>query len=277
MNQVPLKIVGVDNFKIKKMKTIIGLFLIISLACQNKAKTTNQQITNLETKESINQKIEVIKSIAINEIDTLKLVVGQIDYATCKAFIFVKDQQFVSKSMYLDAEVFEQFKKMQADAKKEGISLKIISGVRSFEDQKRIWERKWLDRKNIKDEKNRALDILKYSSMPMTSRHHWGTDIDINSLDNNYFNKGEGLKTYNWLTKNANLYGFHQVYTNKKETKRSGYEEEKWHWSYLPKAKKYLDFYNKNLTNADIKGFLGSEQAKKIAVILYYVNGITNK
>ncbi|NJK84501.1 MAG: M15 family metallopeptidase [Saprospiraceae bacterium] len=40
----------------------------------------------------------------------------------------------------------------------------------------------------------RALKILKYSSMPGTSRHHWGTDIDLNSFSNSYFEQGEGKK-----------------------------------------------------------------------------------
>ena len=29
----------------------------------------------------------------------------------------------------------------------------------------------------------RALDLLRYSSMPGSSRHHWGTDVDVHSLD----------------------------------------------------------------------------------------------
>jgi SNF2 family DNA or RNA helicase len=80
---------------------------------------------------------------------------------------------------------------------------------------------------------------------------------------------------YNWLNENANQYGFHQVYTNKKITNRTGYEEEKWHWSYLPKAKKYLDFYNKNLTNTEIKDFLGSDQAQQVDMLKNYVNGVS--
>ena len=52
--------------------------------------------------------------------------------------------------------------------------------------------------------------------MPSTSRHHWGTDIDLNSLNNSYFSSGKGLKEYDWLTTNANHYGFYQVYTDEK-------------------------------------------------------------
>ena len=61
-----------------------------------------------------------------------------------------------------------------------------------------------------------------------TSRHHWGTEIDIHSLKNGDFADGEGLKIYEWLTTHAEDYGFYQPYTAEQ-----GYEEEeKWHWSY---------------------------------------------
>ena len=56
-----------------------------------------------------------------------------------------------------------------------------------------------------------AKTILLYSSMPTTSRHHWGTDMDINSLENSYFASGQGLKEYTWLKKNAAKFGFCQV------------------------------------------------------------------
>ncbi|MBK8672515.1 MAG: D-alanyl-D-alanine carboxypeptidase family protein [Bacteroidetes bacterium] len=30
--------------------------------------------------------------------------------------------------------------------------------------------------------------------MPGSSRHHWGTEVDINALSNAYFSTGEGKK-----------------------------------------------------------------------------------
>ncbi len=109
--------------------------------------------------------------------------------------------------------------------------------------------------------------------MPTSSRHHWGTDMDLNNLNNTYFEKGTGLKLYNWLLEHAKTYGFNQVYTSKING-RTGYNMEKWHWSYMPLSEKYLTFYNENISYKDITGFKGSEQAKTIDVIKNYVNGI---
>jgi LAS superfamily LD-carboxypeptidase LdcB len=185
---------------------------------------------------------------------------------------------------FLRKETFEAFQKMSVAAKKENINLIIISATRNFNSQKTIWENKWTgktkvdggDLSIVSNHSERAIHILLYSSMPGTSRHHWGTDIDLNSLDNNYFTKGEGLKIYNWLAVHASEFGFCQPYTSK-ASGRSGYEEEKWHWSYLPLAKEFLAEYKKQIQSEDIKGFLGSETAQTLNVINYYVDGVACK
>uniref|UniRef100_UPI0035656002 M15 family metallopeptidase n=1 Tax=Fodinibius sp. TaxID=1872440 RepID=UPI0035656002 len=137
-----------------------------------------------------------------------------------------------------------------------------------------IWERKW-NNSTAESDLDKALEILEYSSMPMTSRHHWGTDIDLNDLNNSYFESGQGRKEYEWLRAHANDFGFYQPYTDKSLNGRTGYNEEKWHWSYLPLASQYLKFYNRNISNADITGFKGSELAKEIDMVNNYVNGIS--
>jgi LAS superfamily LD-carboxypeptidase LdcB len=112
--------------------------------------------------------------------------------------------------------------------------------------------------------------------MPATSRHHWGTDMDLNSLDNSYFESGEGLKIYQWLTAHAADYGFCQPYTSKSGG-RTGYEEEKWHWSYLPLSGEFLEQYKNLVTYADIEGFKGSEVSKSMKVISHFVDGVACK
>ena len=125
----------------------------------------------------------------------------------------------------------------------------------------------------ISNLKERARLILLYSSMPGTSRHHWGTDMDLNALENSYFDSGDGLKAYQWLTAHAVEFGFCQPYTSKRNG-RTGYEEEKWHWSYLPLSSELLTSYVNLVKYSDIKGFNGSETASKLKAIQNYVQGI---
>jgi len=213
-------------------------------------------------------------------------LLGKFDPATHSQFVQLKDDhtQGSARGAYLRIETYQAFIKMREAAKKDGVSLVIISATRNFDSQKRIWENKWEGRtlvegKNlttIHDKKERARLILLYSSMPTTSRHHWGTDMDLNSLENSYFDSGEGLKIYQWLTTHAAEYGFCQPYTSKKSG-RSGYEEEKWHWSYLPLSSELLKQYKQLITYSDIKGFAGSEVAKAMQVIDKYVEGVACK
>src|SRR6218665_425975 len=185
---------------------------------------------------------------------------------------------------YLRKETLRAFLKMKKKAGKDGVNLFIVSAVRNFEQQKRIWENKWngktlVNGKNLSEEKDlplRAKAILLYSSMPGTSRHHWGTDMDLNNLENEYFEKGEGLKIYEWLCENAPSFGFCQPYDSK-QNGRKGYEEEKWHWSYLPLSSDLLKEYKKKISYADISDFEGSEMAEALNVIDDYVEGVACK
>jgi D-alanyl-D-alanine carboxypeptidase len=182
---------------------------------------------------------------------------------------------------YLRKETYEAFQNMAKAAKRDGVNLVIISATRNFDSQKKIWENKWngrtkvegKDLTSISDLKKRARLILLYSSMPGTSRHHWGTDIDLNSLNNNYFLTGDGLKIYQWLLAHASEYGFCQPYTSKANG-RKGYEEEKWHWSYLPLSKIFLEEYKKQILYSDLGGFQGSEQASSLQILTDYVDGV---
>jgi LAS superfamily LD-carboxypeptidase LdcB len=198
---------------------------------------------------------------------------GKINYAKDSGFVKLDPGHCNGRNIYVRTEVAEAFEKMRKAALQDDVVLIVLSGARSFEQQKNIWERKWNNLQNQKP-KEKALKILKFSSMPMSSRHHWGTDIDLCNLENNYFESGKGLKIYSWLTKNASKYGFCQVYTDKQSTGRTGYEMEKWHWSYMPLSRQLLKRYNKIVKTSDFKGFLGWEMASEVEIIEKYVNGI---
>ena len=244
------------------------LFTLVSFTLISCKEGKNKNpITSTTT---IKQTKEIVEVIGIDK----NFVLGKFNYRNDTSFVKVKNIHS-SKTIYLNKEVYGAFIKMFDSAKADNINLKIISGTRNFYEQKSIWERKWKKYKNLPPLK-RAQKILEYSSMPSTSRHHWGTDIDINNLNNSYFERGVGAKEYQWLKENAKIFGFYQVYTSK-ENGRTGYNMEKWHWSYMPLAKQYLNYYNENITKEDLKGFKGSELVQVLNIIKYYVNGISKK
>jgi LAS superfamily LD-carboxypeptidase LdcB len=77
-------------------------------------------------------------------------------------------------------EAGKAFEEMQKEARKAGIELEIVSAYRSYERQQRIWNRKYTSnaKQGLSPEKN-IQKIIEYSTLPGTSRHHWGTDVDL--------------------------------------------------------------------------------------------------
>ncbi len=207
------------------------------------------------------------------ENDLTTFIEGRFNPKTHSNFVKIAKKYSSKSNIYLNKEVYEAFIKMSQKAKQENIDLKIVSATRTFNAQKAIWERKWKKDKKSKPIA-RANKILRYSSMPSTSRHHWGTDIDINSVNSSYFSSGKGKKEYIWLKNNAKEFGFCQPYTEKGEERKTGYNEEKWHWSYVKIAKQYTDYVKVHLTNNKIHGFLGAETAPDIDIISNYILGI---
>lgn len=210
-------------------------------------------------------------------------LLGQVDPASDTAFVRIADKYTTKSGIYLRKAAYAAFQEMHAAAKADGIDLVIVSALRSFNSQKGIWERKWTGqtivegqnlKRDVPDPVERATKILRFSSMPGTSRHHWGTDIDLNNLNNSWFETGKGLAVYEWLQAHASDYGFCQVYSPMNEDRMHGYQEEKWHWSYLPLAKGFLADYKQQVGYGEITGFQGSETAEPLQVIDHYVGGI---
>ncbi|MDZ7847589.1 MAG: M15 family metallopeptidase [Owenweeksia sp.] len=199
-------------------------------------------------------------------------IMGDIDPASHPAFEKLKSKHTTKADAYLRNEVYKAFVQMWRHARRDNIDLVIISATRNRAYQVGIWNRKWHSFEG--DGQQKAEKILRYSSMPGTSRHHWGTDFDINALNNDYFESGEGAEIYTWMQAHASNYGFFQPYTGYNQYRDAGYREEKWHWSYYPLARRFQRAYNHVVSYPDITGFQGSEYAKELNVINNYVNGI---
>ncbi|NCO59587.1 MAG: peptidase M15 [Deltaproteobacteria bacterium CG_4_8_14_3_um_filter_51_11] len=205
-----------------------------------------------------------------------EFLLGRFDPSRHPDFVEVALTHGNKRGMFLQRETYKAFLSMAEEGKKNGVKLTVISATRTFGHQKGIWEAKWKKQPAKLNETDRAIGVLRFTSMPGTSRHHWGTDIDLNSLENDYFQKAEGQRLYGWLSARAKEFGFCQPYNPKGPERPYGYEEEKWHWSYLPLAKLYLSQYAKRISLQDLKGFAGSNTAVSLDLIERYVLGINN-
>lgn len=185
------------------------------------------------------------------------IIFSQNDVTKGDLFLLGKNDLKETLRSGLLPEAFIKFKQMQNDAKKEGVEIEIVSGYRSYEKQKSIWnnkynknfERRIFGIKNI----NR---IIQYSTLPGTSRHHWGTDIDIIDkrfipkgdllIEKNYTENGIYSELFSWMKKNSKKYGFYLVYDDSPQ--RKGFKFEPWHYSYKPLSVTFLQrFIDRNL------------------------------
>lgn len=213
-------------------------------------------------------------------------ITGKFDPSTHPDFTIIQPQHANATGLLLRKDAYAAFVAMYDAAQKDDVHLQIISATRNFERQKQIWEKKWTGQTLVEGNVNlaqavpnpveRARRILRFSSMPGTSRHHWGTDIDLNHLENEWFEHGEGLEIYEWLVAHAAEFGFCQPYSPKGPDRQSGYEEEKWHWSWLPVAQPLTRQAADMLNDTDIRGFLGDQTAPAIGVVANYILSINN-
>ncbi|MCF6279373.1 MAG: M15 family metallopeptidase [Flavobacteriaceae bacterium] len=173
--------------------------------------------------------------------------------------------EFYGEGYQLQKEAYNAFLLMKESALKNGIDIEVVSSYRSFEHQKRIWTRKYKKFTSEGLTPTQAIQkIIEYSTIPGTSRHHWGTDVDMidrnkkapKSVLNpeNFIGSNVYSKLRIWLEKNANKFGFYLAYTN--EISRKGFKYEPWHYSYKPISKPMLRQYLK----IDIQELLKTEK-----------------
>ncbi len=130
--------------------------------------------------------------------------------------------------------IVPDLKRLIKAAKQDGLTLKPVSGYRSYSHQVKTFKR-WTDRelkKNPRLTRKQAEAIANtYSARPGHSEHQLGTTVDILSSENNYkFSSDQKLKYVSWLEKNAGRFNF-KISFPKDGTE---YVYEPWHIRWYP-------------------------------------------
>lgn len=93
--------------------------------------------------------------------------------------------------LQLHAAAIEAFGRLREDAATAGFDLCAVSAFRPFDRQLAIWNAKARGERTVLDANEIPLDIgmltphervfaiLRWSALPGTSRHHWGSDLDV--------------------------------------------------------------------------------------------------
>ena len=168
----------------------------------------------------------------------------------------------LSDGLLADPEAGAAFHRLAERAANEGFDLRAASTFRDYDRQAHIVNEKWLGHRAVGNDAGDALQrealsdsqwleaILRFSALPGTSRHHWGTDMDIwdaaavgdgyrLSLTATEYGPGgvfEGVTQ--WLDARMaadDAEGFFKPY----DRDRGGVAPEPWHISYRPVASDY--------------------------------------
>lgn len=155
----------------------------------------------------------------------------------------------------------DAFCAMQQAARADGINLALASSYRDFARQQLIWNGKFTGQRSVHDDAGQPVDvlrldaaarlqaILRWSALPGTSRHHWGTDMDVYAPD--LLPEGTSLQLEPWeyaatgwfgpltawLDSHMQRFGFYRPFA----TDRGGVACEPWHLSYYPLADQIAD------------------------------------
>lgn len=149
--------------------------------------------------------------------------------------------------------------RLKRAAAAQGFDLKVASGYRNYERQCLIWNEKVAGVRPLYDSEELLLDpsliapkelafaIMRWSALPGTSRHHWGTDFDIyeaNALGSAKLElslaetRSDGIfcDFYGWLEGYlAQQTEFMRPY----HIDTGGVSPEPWHLSYRPLSEAY--------------------------------------
>lgn len=130
----------------------------------------------------------------------------------------------------LDKDMWPYLKAMMDAARADGIDIGIISAWRSYDTQRILFDDK-VNRLKSQGYSQEAAEkeAATCIALPGTSEHHTGLAVDFNSTNQSF----ENTKTFAWLKKNAENYGFIMRYPSDKMDITGGIIYEPWHWRYV--------------------------------------------
>lgn len=156
------------------------------------------------------------------------------------------------EKLRIHRDAHDAFLALCAAARDDGITIKPVSIFRGFAQQAAIWNAKARGERPLYTPEGKRLDyvrlsklelmhaILRWSALPGSSRHHWGSDIDIidsaavspdyrvQLLPGEFGHGGPFFRLGEWMREHLSDFGFFHPY----RVDRGGVAPEPWHISY---------------------------------------------
>ena len=202
----------------------------VETTAQSTAQTTATVVTTAETTAATTAATTeaaaamTAPSVREGEYPEGETVIENIDGFTYVNGILIANKTYLLPADYDPGKILPEaqtaFDEMRAAAKAEGLTLKIVSGYRSYKKQDKLYH-------NYAARDGAAL-ADRYSARAGSSEHQTGYAMDINSVRQSFADTAEGK----WLAAHCAEYGFILRYPKDKEAE-TGFMYEPWHIRYL--------------------------------------------
>ena len=189
----------------------------------------NDKLSHVISMVNVNADYDYYDEKVVKKTDTSKnelMLVNKYNYLTndyAPEDIVDVSVQFAYGDNEIKSEVYEKFRSMYNDAKKEGLYLIITSAYRDYNFQNELWE------SYKKQQGEEWADSV--AARAGYSEHQTGLTLDIVTYNAN-MNEFENTDEFKWLQNNAYKYGFILRYPKDKED-ITGYSYESWHYRYV--------------------------------------------
>lgn len=145
-----------------------------------------------------------------------------------KRLVFIGRARDDGRILRLAPEAAKAWRRMQAAAMQDGVTLLPLSAFRSVARQTTIIRRKLATGLAI-------ADILRVNAVPGCSEHHTGRALDLGSPKEMTLSAAFArTREFRWLKRHAPTFGFHLSYPR---GNRQGITYEPWHWCWRASGK----------------------------------------
>lgn len=138
----------------------------------------------------------------------------------------------LSNGRQIDVRIYEDLQAMFDAARAAGLTPKVNTAYRTYEDQKDMLVTKYRQQRNSGlSHEDAQIAALKWASYPGYSEHQLGLAVDINSSDQETCSND---RVWDWMKRNCQNYGFIWRYPGVK-SHITGISNEDWHFRYVGK------------------------------------------
>ncbi|MBR5979223.1 MAG: M15 family metallopeptidase [Oscillospiraceae bacterium] len=184
------------------------------------------------------------ESLQKQQVTSMGYVIEEIDGVTYVGGILIANKTYTVPDSYdpggLTEECYAAYSAMRSAAARDGISIFINSGFRSYRTQTSLY---WgyVSRRGME-----LADT--FSARPGHSEHQTGLAMDLNSISDYFGETAEGR----WLAEHGHEYGFILRYPRGKSD-ITGYKYEPWHFRYIG-VEMATEVYESGLTLEEFRG-----------------------